>query len=195
MASFELAYGRTVLTNEGGYSCRKNDPGGETYRGISRRHHPRWTGWPLVDDRREEPDFPFNLEGFGFLRDMVKLFYLDGFWYSIAGDDIAGQGIAEEVFDAAVNTGVRTAVRSLQEALNFLNGDGASGEDLVEDGRIGPKTLRALDERMKAGDDKYVLKILLLLRGNRYLELMRKSRTQEVFARGWLKRIDFARAT
>ena len=46
--SFDEAYKKTALF-EGGYVNDPVDRGGETFRGISRKNHPGWSGWILVD--------------------------------------------------------------------------------------------------------------------------------------------------
>lgn len=186
MAEFKTAFKRT-LAYEGGYFFSADDPGGETYKGITRRYFPTWAGWPIADEARSEgPDFPDCLERNTRLPYLVWNFYLHNFWHRVAGDEIGNRWIAEEVFDTAVNMGCGTAIRFLQEALNFLNRE---ERDLVVDGVIGPKTLKTLKYRTDAHEANYILAILFVLRGNRYLDLMRKSPSQEKFARGWLNRL------
>ena len=48
MADFTKAYALTAAY-EGGYVDDPEDAGGETYRGISRRYHPSWQGWQIID--------------------------------------------------------------------------------------------------------------------------------------------------
>ena len=48
MANFEYAIER-LFGLEGGYARHPADPGGETYRGISRRYHPEWSQWADID--------------------------------------------------------------------------------------------------------------------------------------------------
>ncbi len=38
-----------TLEFEGGYANDPADRGGETFRGISRKNWPRWSGWDLID--------------------------------------------------------------------------------------------------------------------------------------------------
>src|SRR3712207_6059069 len=59
--SFDIALERT-LEFEGWYSKHPADPGGETYRGIARRHHPSWPGWALIDEAKQRPGFPGTLK-------------------------------------------------------------------------------------------------------------------------------------
>ena len=50
--SFDNAFAHTQ-TNEGGYANNKADLGGETYAGISRKYHPKWSGWAIVDELKK----------------------------------------------------------------------------------------------------------------------------------------------
>ena len=38
-----------LMPIEGGYAFPNGRKAGETYRGIDRRYHPTWKGWPLID--------------------------------------------------------------------------------------------------------------------------------------------------
>ena len=44
MAYFGDAF-KKLSIKEGGYVNDKDDAGGETYRGISRKYNPTWQGW------------------------------------------------------------------------------------------------------------------------------------------------------
>lgn len=188
MADFDTAFERTIRC-EGGYANDSVDPGGETWRGISRVHFPDWPGWALIDRARRAKAFPRNLDSSRRLAESVATFYREQFWNRIDGDLLADQQIADEVFDTAVNTGVRRAVRFLQEALNLLNRNQRSYRDLVVDGAIGPRTRGALDQLLQQeGEALVLLRVLNLLQGGHYLAILRSDPTQERFARGWLKR-------
>ena len=43
MANFDEAFALT-MKSEGGYANNPNDTGGETYKGVSRKNHPKWNG-------------------------------------------------------------------------------------------------------------------------------------------------------
>lgn len=188
MADFTPAFQKT-LGHEGGYSDHPADRGGETYRGISRVFFPDWPGWRRIDAAKRAASFPANLARNNGLQQAVEAFYREQFWDRLRGDQIADQEVAEEVFDTAVNMGTRRGGRYLQEALNLLNRNQQNYPDLVVDGAIGPKTLAALDTllRLDRGGGN-LLRVLNVLQGASYVEIMRNDPTQEVFARGWLKR-------
>ncbi len=89
---------------EGGYVNHPSDPGGETYRGISRRFHPNWKGWEFVDKKNfTEAD------------KYVDSFYEATFWKP-CGCDNYDFPLACSIFDAAVNCGVKRALGWLEVA-------------------------------------------------------------------------------
>jgi lysozyme family protein len=139
--SFERAFAAT-MQHEGGYTKNPKDPGGETYMGIARNHHPGWSGWAIIDDclRHGEP-----LSIAPGLTDMVRLFYWSAFWLPLRCDriDAASEAVAEELFEAAVNCGPGNGIKFLQRALNALNSRGKLWPELRVDGVMGAKTLAA----------------------------------------------------
>ncbi len=189
MANFTEAY-RLTSAHEGGYSNDRIDRGGETYRGISRIHHPDWVGWAVIDAARREPGFPKQLKSDRSLQASVKKFYKARYWEAFQGDDIPDQGIANELYDTAVNMGLRRAVRFLQSGLNLLNRDEKDYKDLVVDGWFGAKTSATLLVYLKKDKDpSALLKLMNIQQGARYAAIMSADASQERFARGWLKRV------
>lgn len=122
-----------ALGNEGTYSNKPNDPGGETYRGIARKRHPDWAGWATVDAARKRTDFPRCLDQDGQLQQLVRQFYeREGFW---TYDRLKSQAVANKVFDMGVNMGPGQAIKLLQRAVTYVY------SRLPDDGRFGPITL------------------------------------------------------
>lgn len=188
MANFEKAFYKT-LGHEGGYVNDKDDAGGETYMGVSRVYNPTWTGWDLIDDLKRKPGFPRILDDNDAIQNAVQEFYELRYWDENRLDDVESQAVAEEMFDTSVNLGTARAARFLQEALNYLNRNEAMYKDLVVDGKIGSMSLRALQTILDKGDEVILLKILNVLQGMHYLNYMKKSPTQEKYARGWFRRV------
>ena len=184
MAKFTPAY-RLTSKQEGGYANHKNDKGKETYKGISRRYWPKWRGWTFIDALKDIPNFPDNLEQVHDLDVLVKEFYLENFWNDLNLSSLTSQAVANEVYDTAVNMGGKASVKMLQAACNLLNRDQKTFKDIKEDGVIGPKTLVAIQK----SEEKYLLKILNVLQGCHYIGQLLDDSTQEVFLRGWLKRV------
>lgn len=99
--AFEL-----IIGLEGGYSNNKNDPGGETKFGISKRSYP-------------DIDIPhLTLE-------KAKEIYLKDYWNACHCDSLPWP-LSVFVFDAAVNQGTDPAIRMLQRALDTTQ-DGIIG--------------------------------------------------------------------
>lgn len=188
MADFAAAFELTSA-HEGGYVNDPVDRGGETYRGIARVHHPDWTGWATIDARRGRPGFPRSLGREQGLQAAVQAFYKAAYWDRFRGDALPDQAVANELYDTAVNMGVRRAVRFLQSSLNLLNRDQRDYADLVVDGWFGDRTLTTLQTLLRGDRDSGALvKLMNIQQGARYVEIMAGDTRQERFARGWIKR-------
>lgn len=193
MADFCRAL-KSVLRHEGLYADDPRDSGGETYRGVSRIHHPQWEGWKIIDSLRAKSDFPKTLPAHTDLNALLASFYRAQFWRRVDGDKLADQLLAEELFDTAVHLGPGRAVGFLQRSLNALNRNEALYGDLREDGVFGKNTRRALRIFLAQDPLETLLTCLNILQGMHYLERLRERPDQELFARGWLARITFTKS-
>lgn len=180
--SDEFLYGfNGTMTHEGKtLSNDKNDPGQQTYWGISRARHPSWKGWSLIDSG----ELP--------LENMIKEFYKIRFWDELRGDEIAkiSKEVAAELFDTAVNIGIRRAVEFFQTALNMQNNYGKTYPDLEVDGILGSKTIECLSRyaSMQPGNKEDNINILLrCMNGEQYI-FYKKNPKHEYF-RGWFRRV------
>ena len=99
-----------VLIHEGGYVNDPKDPGGETNFGISKRSYPTLNIKTLSKDQA------------------ISIYYKD-FWLPIHGDDMP-PFLAINVLDLAVNAGVKTAIKTLQNALGTTQ-DGQMGSNTI----------------------------------------------------------------
>lgn len=187
MGNFILSYNRTSKF-EGGYSNQKDDKGGESYKGISRVFHPFWNGWKIIDNYKSKKFFPNNLVGDSELELLVKDFYKIEFWNKIQGDAILNQELADELFDMSVNFGAVKAIIYLQRALNILNKNKLSYNDIIVDGVFGTKTLMALSSCIKANGWDLLLNVLNGFQIKHYIEIMERNPSQEIFI-GWFKRV------
>lgn len=171
MTRFDPAFDIT-LKHEGGYVNDPLDRGGETYKGIARRHWPQWDGWALVDAKRwSDPA----------LDKAVRDFYRREFWDRLRLGELRDQRVANELFDTAVNQGTATAARYLQEAVSIL------GRPVTVDGKVGPMTITAAN----AVDGRRLFNLINIIQGERYLEIIRKDPAQVRFLNGWLTRVEF----
>lgn len=180
--SFEEAF-RETLGIEGGYVNDPQDQGRETYKGVSRRFHPLWMGWVIIDAHKGHPDFPQCLEIITELQDALKNFYRHTFWDAMKLDEVADHQMAAELFDTAVNCGQGDAVLFAQRAVNFIGREG-----VAEDGKFGPMTLAAINKWCRL-DPKA---LFIAMNGEQYIaykEEVRNNPTQSKYSRGWMKRI------
>jgi lysozyme family protein len=188
MSFFNEVYGR-VMQHEGGYANNPADKGRETYAGISRRFHPNWQGWKDIDEIKKQQGPIPNNKIFPSLSGAVREFYRKHYWDAVLGEAYSDYALALQIFDTAVNCGVRTASKMLQRTLNVLNRRGRLWADIEADGIIGARTIEALNYAYVAGKANLVLNTFCILRGSYYIEIMERDETQEVWAEAWLSRL------
>lgn len=189
MAEFNPAFSKTMRI-EGGYVNDPDDPGAETYMGISRRYHPDWSGWDLIDAYKASDLFPGILDEDRGLRHKVEIVYRRRYWDIIGLEDVESQEIAEQLFDMAVNLGTNRAVKFLQRGLNVLNRQAKLWSDLVVDGNSGSHTQSMLRMYESTEAPNFLLKTLILQRGAYYIERALEREASEKYIRGWLRRLD-----
>jgi lysozyme family protein len=181
MADFLPAFNIT-MQNEGGYANNPNDSGGETWRGIARNYWPNWGGWPIVD--QIVATNPANLNQALFadtsLNAMVEQFYQENFWNPVGLPDINCQQTANQLFDIAVNMGISTAGRILQEGINTL-----TTNQIAVDGTVGPLTIQAANSL----NDEELYNAVCALRKQRYESIIAANPSQAVFENSWFSRI------
>lgn len=186
--SFESAYTATMGV-EGGYANNPTDRGGETYRGISRKHWPSWNGWSVIDTTKNLPDFPGRLAHIQELQASVRSFYEQNFWRQCGADRVESPEVGAVLFDAAVNHGPRAAVGWWQRALNVCNHRGRRWSDLRVDGDFGPATTAATRTAELRGVLPAVCGAFLSMRGYLFVTLAERDPSQEDFLVGWQKRL------
>ena len=147
--TFDTMFDR-LLGHEGGYSNDPADPGGETNWGISKRSYP-------------------NIDIKNLTRDGAKQIYRRDFWDRIHGERLH-DGVAFQVFDFAVNSGIETAVRYLQRALR-----------VADDGDWGPESQKAANATPESDQ-------ILRLNAER-LDYMTRLKNWPHAGKGWARRI------
>lgn len=147
--AFDLAFERT-MGHEGGYINDPRDPGGETNWGISKRAYP-----------------DVNIKAL--TRDEAKAIYRRDFWDRLGASRLPN-GVAYQLFDFAVNSGVETAVRYLQRAVG-----------VADDGHWGPASQAAADA-MRQPD-------LIMRFCAERLDFMTRLTNWPTASRGWARRI------
>lgn len=193
MANFKTAFDHT-LGHEGGYVNDKDDPGGETYKGISRVHWADWEGWNIIDavfmaTAADPENFSNLLDNNIELTAHVQAFYKTEFWNKFHGDEINDDRIAGELFDTAVNQSIIRASKYFQLALNYANRNGKLFPDIVVDGFIGNGTLGAFNKLKTKDDFNFIYITMNVLQAHYYLTRMDKNPVMEKYARGWFNRV------
>ena len=165
-----------LIEREGGYVNHPADRGGPTRYGITEavaRAH--GYGGAMAALPRED----------------AAAIYRRLYWLRPKFDEVAERSprLAVELFDTGANMGPAVAATFLQRALTALNRNGKDYPDLVPDGRIGVRTLAALDAFLKArgrSGETVILRAIEALQGERYLRLAERRPANEAFLYGWL---------
>lgn len=147
--NFDQAFDR-LIGHEGGYVNNPKDPGGETNWGISKRSYP-------------------NVNIAELTRDQAKAIYRADFWDTIRGDRLF-DGVAYQLFDFAVNSGIQTSIRYFQRALG-----------VADDGHWGPISQAAADAATESDQ-------IMLINAER-LDFMTRLNNWPDASRGWARRI------
>ena len=129
LSNWDKAF-KHVLESEGGYVFHKDDPGGETNLGCTKKVYEEWVGHPVDSNTMK------NLTP-----EQVAPIYKNKYWDKVKGD-IMPSGLDYLLFDMAINSGPGRATKLLQAALS-----------VTADGAIGPATLKAI----QAADPKELI--------------------------------------
>jgi len=178
MADFDLAYSFTKRW-EGGHVHHPDDPGGETWAGISRKYHPDWPGWAHIDQVKDVyGSSVWEGEMWSRTDALVKDFYRGTFWGDLG--NLRDQTLATVLFDTAVNCGNLRTGKWLQECLC------AWDRPVTIDGIVGPQTMRTLTdlEANRPQEVKDFTTALMDLRGAHYIK-----QQNPTFTRGWFRRL------
>lgn len=162
MADFDYCFEKT-LNFEGGYVLTEtpHDRGGMTYAGISRKAHPDWIGWGIID------------MGGTPVPETVQDFYILEFWHAMKLDHVQSNSVAWPVYDFAVTSGIRTSARMAQRICN-----------IKADGIVGRQTIDALN-----WIESYHFKVEFALNRIRfYWDIAKKDKTQRGFLFHWIER-------
>ncbi|WP_288550244.1 glycosyl hydrolase 108 family protein [uncultured Brachyspira sp.] len=178
MADFEKAY-KTLEKWEGGYANIKEDAGGETYKGITRKNYPNMSFWKKIDSLKKEKlsiqDIDSILSNDLDVYKEIKDFYKKNYWDIFEGDIMPNQAFTENIFLLCVNAGARRGIKVGQTACGFI------GKEI--DGKYGAKTK---DRFFNAGENE--VKLFNEIEINFYKSLVEKRPSNKIFLRGWLAR-------
>ena len=176
---------KRTLEHEGGYVNNPKDSGGETYRGITRKYWGTWKGWPIVD--KNKPLKTGQIIKDAELDKLIQDFYFVNFWKPIKADEFH-YWVAYTLFDTAVMQGQKTAIKTLQRALNKYTNKGQFSKpvfNLVVDGILGPKTLEAANST----EPTELVNLIAQERLNTVEAIVEANPSQAGFLKGWTARI------
>ncbi len=158
-----------TLENEGGFSNHPLDRGGATMLGITQDTYARWLKRPVsVSEMRM------------LTANDVAPIYHAFYWTPINADQILDSPTATAIFDMAVNFGPSASQRLAQATCNDL------GLSLAVDGKIGPKSLSAINSLPhEEFIDSFRSHVLA-----RYAAIVDHNPSQAVFLKGWRNRAD-----
>lgn len=149
LSEFDSAF-ENVVGIEGGYVNDPDDPGGETKYGISKRSYP-------------------HLDIKNLTLAQAKAIYYNDYWIA-AKCDWLPEPLNVYVFDAAVNQGLSTAIKLLQETVG-----------VPADGVFGNQTKRAV----AAAEPKELADLYAATRAMRYVNTNKFNK----YGKGWFKRL------
>jgi len=185
--NFVKAFGAIINGFEGKYSNDKDDPGGETYKGIARNMNGSFAGWEIIDRQRGCKNFPLILESDNQLQSYVMDFYKKNYWDKFMGDKL-GELTGLEMFDQSVNLGTGRAIEHLQRSLNILNNQQKYYANIKTDGAMGNETMGAYASCLLKQGEKTLVNVMNMFQGKYYVELMEKKEIFEKFP-GLFKRV------
>jgi len=152
-----------LLRHEGGYVDHPRDPGGVTNLGITLGTAKAWRLDVDGDGDVDKDDVRLLTP------EIAEPVYHKGYWLAARCDALPA-GVDYMIFDLAVNSGTKRAIRYLQRAAGA-----------TEDGLIGPKTLAAVARLQPVR----LVERLSDIREEYYRSLP----TFPTFGKGWLRRL------
>lgn len=122
MADFDKAF-KKIIANEGGYVNDKDDRGGETFMGITRKNHPTAAVWDIIDEYININGTTYELVKYiknnNRAMNSIKNIYKKQYWDKLLLDKVRSQHIANELFDDCVNRGVNATLKLVRKLYKF----------------------------------------------------------------------------
>jgi Putative secretion activating protein len=157
-----------ILKHEGSeYTDIPQDKGGPTKWGIIQSVLAQWRGHEVTKQDVQ------NLE-----LEEAKKIYEAYYWNPLNLTSLLDQKIATIIFDQGVNFGISVAGKRAQKACNKL------GAVLIEDGKIGPKSIYAINQTNPVDFYLEFIKESQM----HYARIVSANSSQAIFLKGWLSR-------
>ena len=167
------------FSNENDVLERNATEDGWTFMGIYQGAFPQLDLWKVIRQKMQQYNGDMKLVGSmlynnATVREMVEAFYKKEFWDKARLDEVVSQQIANEIFVAGVNMGMKKAVMLAQKLVC-----------VPADGVMGPKTLTAIN---KYDDDAMFDEMYDILETDHYEMRIANNPSKRIYAKGWRNR-------
>ena len=169
---------RLEFSNEDNVLEQNATENGWTFMGVYQGAFPNLDLWKTVRQKVQQANGSMKLAGSMLynnvaVREMIDEFYKKEFWDKARLDEVVSQQIANEIFVAGVNMGMKKAVMMAQVLVG-----------VPSDGAVGPKTLKALNAfDATAFDEMYDE-----LENAHYNAIIVANPSKRIYAKGWRNR-------
>ena len=163
-----------IGSSNNGYAHDKDDRGGITVYGITRKGHPDLKIWgsldklKLIGEKRKYK--PTDIE----MMEVIRTYRKD-YYDKMNLDKVIDDRIAHFLFDYAVNSGISRSAKAVQKIIG-----------VTVDGIVGGQTINAINKT----HSKSLLTALIKSRTNFLKSIVTNNPSQKKFLKGWLKRCE-----
>ena len=169
---------RLEFSNEDNVLEQNATESGWTFMGVYQGAFPNLDLWKTVRQKVQQANGSMKLAGSMLynnvaVREMIDDFYKKEFWDKARLDEVVSQQIANEIFVAGVNMGMKKAVMLAQKLVG-----------VPADGLAGPKTLKAIN----AFDDAIFDEMYDVLETDHYEMIIANNPSKRIYAKGWRNR-------
>lgn len=169
---------RLEFSNEDNVLEQNATESGWTFMGVYQGAFPNLDLWKTVRQKVQQANGSMKLAGSMLynnvaVREMIDDFYKKEFWDKARLDEVVSQQIANEIFVAGVNMGMKKAVMLAQKLVG-----------VPADGLVGPKTLAAINKYDDAAFDE----MYDVLETDHYEMIIAANPSKRIFAKGWRNR-------
>ena len=169
---------RLEFSNEDNVLEKNATEDGWTFTGVYQGAHPNLDLWKIIRQKMQQYNGDMKLVGSmmynnALVREMVQAFYKKEFWDKARLDEVYSQQVANEIFIAGVNMGMKKAIMMAQRLVG-----------VTADGVVGPKTLKAIN----AFDDTVFDEMFDILEMDHYESIIFANPSKRIYAKGWRNR-------